>query len=113
MPVEIVMKRAGSTLLVRMAGELDHHAVTRLRDKIDSKITFDNLKNVIFNFDGVDFMDSSGLGMVLGRYKLVSAQGGKVLACSLRPRVQRVFDLSGLQAKIPVFLSEQEALKNV
>ncbi len=111
--MEIVMKRAGNTLLVRMVGELDHHAVTRLRDKIDSKITLDNLKNVIFNFGAVDFMDSSGLGMVLGRYKLVSAQGGKVLACSLRPRVQRVFDLSGLQAKIPVFLSEQEALKNV
>ena len=111
--MEIKLKRAGSTLVVRMEGELDHHAADGLRDKIDSRLVHDHMRNVLFNFKGVRFMDSSGLGMVLGRYKLVSEKGGKVLACSLGPRVQRVFDLAGLQTKIPVFSSEQEALQNV
>ncbi|MDW7652029.1 MAG: anti-sigma F factor antagonist [Bacillota bacterium] len=107
------LKRAGGTLVVRMDGELDHHAADGIRGKIDKKLAHSEIKNVIFNFEGVDFMDSSGLGMVLGRYKQVIQKGGKVLACSLRPRVQRVFDLAGLESKIPVFASEQDALKNV
>lgn len=111
--MQIKLKRAGSTLVVRMDGELDHHAVSGLRDRIDSKIVLNEIKNVLFNFGNVGFMDSSGLGMVLGRYKLVSEKGGKVMACSLGPRVQRVFDLAGLQTRIPVFSSEQEALEHV
>ena len=111
--MDVKMKRAGDTLVVRMNGELDHHAVDGLRDRIDRKISIDHINNVIFNFSGVQFMDSSGLGMVLGRYKLISEKGGKVLACSLSPRVVRVFDLAGLQSRIPVYASESEALKNV
>jgi stage II sporulation protein AA (anti-sigma F factor antagonist) len=113
MPVEMKLKRAGSTLVIRMDGELDHHAVDKLRAKIDSKLALQEIKNVLFNFAGVCFMDSSGLGMVLGRYKLVSAKGGKTMACSLGPRVERVFDLAGLQSRIPVYSTEREALENV
>ncbi|EEG78293.1 anti-sigma F factor antagonist [Dethiobacter alkaliphilus] len=111
--MDIKMKRAGNTLVVRMTGELDHHAVDGIRDRLDRKLAVEHIKNVVFNFSGVQFMDSSGLGMVLGRYKLISEKGGKVLACSLSPRVSRVFDLAGLQSRIPVFASEAEALKNV
>ena len=111
--MDVKMKRAGDTLVLRMTGELDHHAVDGLRERIDRKLAVDHIRNVIFNFSGVQFMDSSGLGMVLGRYKLVSEKGGKVLACCLSPRVTRVFDLAGLQSRIPVYASESEALKNV
>jgi stage II sporulation protein AA (anti-sigma F factor antagonist) len=113
MPVELKLKRAGETLIIRMEGELDHHAVDSFRDKIDSKLALQEIRHVLFNFAGVRFMDSSGLGMVLGRYKLVSEKGGKVMACSLGPRVERVFDLAGLQTRIPVFATEREALENV
>lgn len=108
-----MLKRAGVTLVVRLQGELDHHAAEGLRGKIDQRIAIGEIKNVLFNFEGVQFMDSSGLGMVLGRYKQATEKGGKVMACSLGPRVQRVFDLAGLQTRIPVYGSEQEALKNV
>jgi stage II sporulation protein AA (anti-sigma F factor antagonist) len=109
--VEVKLKLAGDTLVVRLQGELDHHAVTGLRSKIDTKLS--QVNNVLFNFNEVGFMDSSGLGLVLGRYKLVSEKGGKVLACSLSPGVQRVFELSGLQTRIPVFATEREALNSV
>ncbi|MBS4030798.1 MAG: anti-sigma F factor antagonist [Clostridiales bacterium] len=109
--MEVKLKLAGDTLVVRLQGELDHHAVTGLRSKIDTKLS--QVNNVLFNFNEVGFMDSSGLGLVLGRYKLVSEKGGKVLACSLSPGVQRVFELSGLQTRIPVFATEREALNSV
>ncbi len=111
--MEAKLKMAGKTLVVRLEGELDHHVVDGLRSRIDEKITVGKAENVLFNFQAVDFMDSSGLGMVLGRYKAVKERGGQVLACSLRPAVYRVFELSGLFSRIPVYSSEQEALKHV
>jgi stage II sporulation protein AA (anti-sigma F factor antagonist) len=108
--VQVKLKRTGSTLIVQMMGELDHHAVDAMREKIDVKLLHEDIKNILFDFQGVNFMDSSGLGMILGRYKIVSAKGGKVLACSLNPRVRRIFELAGLENKIPVFSSKQDAL---
>lgn len=109
--MDVKLKLAGDTLVVRLHGELDHHAVTGLRSQIDAKLS--RVNNVLFNFSEVGFMDSSGLGLVLGRYKIVSEKGGKVLACSLSPGVQRVFELSSLQTRIPVYGTEREALNSV
>ena len=108
--MNVKLLRAGSTLIVRMVGELDHHAVDKLRTKIDAKLAHDRIHNVLFDFSGVNFMDSSGLGMILGRYKIVSEKGGKVLACSLNPRILRIFEMSGLQSKILVYGSQEDAL---
>ena len=108
--MQVKLKRTGSTLIVQMMGELDHHAVDAMREKIDVKLLHEDIKNILFDFQGVNFMDSSGLGVILGRYKIVSAKGGKVLACSLNPRVRRIFELAGLENKIPVFSSKQDAL---
>jgi len=109
--VEVKFVRVGSTLIVRMAGELDHHAAEILRTKIDAKLKREGVRDLLFDFQKVQFMDSSGLGMVLGRYKLVSAQGGKVLACGLNPRVKRIFEMAGLQKRIIICRSEEEALR--
>jgi len=111
--MQVKLKTKGETLLVQMQGELDHHTAGTLRAEIDAQLLGDKVKNIVFNFHGVEFMDSSGLGMVLGRYKAASEKGGRVLACALSPAVRRVFDFVGLQTRIPVFGTEQEALDNV
>lgn len=111
--MQVKLKAKGDTLVVQMRGELDHHAVGSLRTEIDARLAEAKIKNVLFNFQDVDFMDSSGFGMVLGRYKAVREKGGKVLACSLRPPVRRVFELGGLTTRIPVFGTEKEALDNL
>ena len=108
--MQVKLKRTGSTLIVQMMGELDHHAVDAMRETIDVKLLHEDIKNILFDFQGVNFMDCSGLWLILGRYKIVSAKGGKVLACSLNPRVRRIFELAGLENKIPVFSSKQDAL---
>lgn len=111
--MRVDLKIIGDTVVVRMQGELDHHAAEKLRPKIDNMLSCGRVRNILFNFQDVDFMDSSGLGMILGRYRAAANKGGRVLACSLRPPVSRVFELSGLQTRIPVCKSEQEALANL
>ena len=56
-------------LVVSLMGELDHHSAEEVRVKIDDRIDRDNIKKVILNFNGVTFMDSSGIGVVIGRFK--------------------------------------------
>lgn len=108
--MDVKFKKTGSTLVVSMFGELDHHAAGFLRTNIDAKFKSSSLRNILFDFQGVNFMDSSGLGMILGRYKIVSIKSGKVLACNLSPRLMRIFEMSGLLTKISVYNSEHDAL---
>ncbi|NLZ38818.1 MAG: anti-sigma F factor antagonist [Firmicutes bacterium] len=108
--MDVKFKKTGSTLVVKMFGELDHHAASFLRAKIDAKLNRSDIKNILFDFEGVNFMDSSGIGMILGRYKIVSLKSGKILACNLSPRLRRIFEMSGLLTKIAVFNSERDAL---
>lgn len=74
--MEPKLKMSGKTLIIRLEGELDHHTVASLRSRIDDRIVGGKAENILFNFQAVDFMDSSGLGMVLGRYKVVKERGG-------------------------------------
>ncbi|NLZ93341.1 MAG: anti-sigma F factor antagonist [Firmicutes bacterium] len=108
--MEVKFKKTGSTLIVKMFGELDHHAAGFLRSNIDAKLNRSDINDILFDFQGVNFMDSSGIGMILGRYKIVSLKNGKVLACNLSPRLMRIFEMSGLLTKITVYNSERDAL---
>jgi stage II sporulation protein AA (anti-sigma F factor antagonist) len=86
----------GRILVVNMAGELDHHSAENARMKIDNKIDELGAVSLIFDFSGVNFMDSSGIGVVIGRFKKVSQFGGKVAVVNLKPSIKRVFELGGL-----------------
>lgn len=107
------MELKGTTLVVKMCGELDHHTADKIRQMIDKKLHATRAANILFDFGKVGFMDSSGLGMILGRYKAIKEKGGKVLACSLQPPVYRVFEVTGLMVRIPIYKSVQDALKMV
>ncbi|UJL44765.1 anti-sigma F factor antagonist [Virgibacillus sp. NKC19-16] len=94
-------------LIVRLSGELDHHEAEALRDKWKNMMQENDVKHVILNLESMTFMDSSGLGVVLGRYKEVLQIGGEMVVCSISPPVKRLFEMSGL-FKI-VRLEENEA----
>jgi len=103
-------KVAGRTLIVSPAGEIDHHSSTFLREKIDSETQRENAKNIIFDFSNVGFMDSSGIGLIIGRYKLTSAIGGICAICSMDDALRRIFDISGLKKIIETYKNVDEAL---
>jgi len=98
-------------LIVRVEGELDMHGADKFRQTIDNALETSGVKHILFNLEAVKFIDSSGLGVILGRYKKINAAGGKVLATNIQPQVVRIFELSGLLKIIKLYNSEAEALE--
>lgn len=100
-------------LLVRLSGELDHHTAEKLKEQWKDVIERQNIKHVILNLEFLSFMDSSGLGVILGRYKEVKQLGGEMVVCSISPAVKRLFDMSGLFKIIRLEESEEYALETL
>ena len=98
-------------LIVNLCGELDHHSSEQVRVKIDDRIDRDNIKKVIMDFDKVTFMDSSGIGVVIGGFKKVQNRNGKVCVVNVNSRIDRVFTLSGLYTIIKSYKDTDEAIK--
>lgn len=84
------------SLTVYLEGEIDHHAANRLRVQIDTIIKRTDAHRLILDFSNVSFMDSSGIGMMIGRYKTMSERNGKMNALGLSPSVERIFRMAGL-----------------
>lgn len=91
---EIIIKN--DMLLVRLNGDLDHHITEQIRDEIDEKTRLYKLFMIIFDFKNVGFMDSAGIGFLMGRYKKIKEYGGEIYVSNLGPSVQRIFRMSGL-----------------
>ena len=101
------------TLIARMSGELDHHASDEARTRIDEAILRGNATHLILSLKDLTFMDSSGIGVILGRYKQISARGGRMVVCDVSPPVRRLMEMSGLFKIISVEPGEQEALSSL
>jgi len=98
-------------LIASLSGELDHHSAEEVRVKIDDRVERDNINKLIINFNGVTFMDSSGIGVVVGRYKKMTSKGGAICVSNVNKGVNRVFQLSGLFKIIDNYKDVTEALK--
>ena len=103
----------GHCLLIRLKKELDHHCASYVKERSDYLIDKRRIKNVIFDFEKSMFMDSSGIGVIMGRYKRVIFTGGKVAVCNVNKAVDRVFELSGLYKIIQKYSTTGEAIKEL
>ena len=90
------------TLLVEITEEIDHHAAEKLRRTIDEDITRYMPRKVIFDFDKVSFMDSAGIGMIIGRYKMVNMIGGTTQMKNVKTSIRKIFEMSGVAKIIPI-----------
>ena len=95
--MEIRMENIGTTLVVKLSGEIDHHAAPELKERIDREINLRNVINLVMDFDGVSFMDSSGIGVLMGRYKQIKARGGKTMLIRVKPQVDKILEISGIK----------------
>lgn len=111
--MEIELKFIRKNLLVRLKGELDHHTSMQFREKVEAELSKGIAKNILLDFRELTFMDSSGLGVILARYRHLNEKGGKVAICNLQPQVERLYHLSGLPKIIPCYCDEKEALRNL
>ena len=83
-------------LIVSLCGEIDHHNAASLRREIDESMTAFHAKNLILDYSDVSFMDSSGIGLAMGRYNKVKELSGSIVIVPGSPYVSRVLGLSGL-----------------
>ncbi len=102
-----------NTLVVRPSGDLDLGVADHLRETLEDTLNQGQVRNLIFNLAKVSFVDSSGLGVLLGRYRRVTKNGGRVFIVSPQPQVRKVLDLSGLLRIMNEFPSESEALEKI
>ncbi len=100
-------------LIIRITEELDHHRVMELREEADTLIDRERIRNIVFDFDGVTFMDSSGIGMIMGRYKRVIFTGGKVGVACVGNGVDRILRLSGLYKIIEKYDTVKDAVESL
>lgn len=96
-----------------MSGELDHHSSEQLKTKWKEQLHNQDIKHVVINLEMLSFMDSSGLGVILGRYKEVKQIGGEMVVCSISPAVQRLFELAGMFKIIRLEENEKYALMSL
>ena len=89
-------------LLLQITEEIDHHFAEEIRRKADYEITRYMPRKVIFDFNQVTFMDSAGIGMLIGRYKVAKMLGSTIEMINVKPSIKKVFEMSGILKIIPI-----------
>ena len=84
-------------ITVRPQGELDHHTAATVREVVERELRRTGAIHIAFDFSQVTFMDSSGIGMIMGRYKTVHALGGDIILCGMNREIQRIVKMAGLE----------------
>ena len=100
------IKNEGGELRAEISGEIDHHTAKALREKLDAAIYLYRAPRVTLGLSGVGFMDSSGLGLILGRYAVARALGGKVSVADPPPEVEKILRLAGTDKLVTIKKSE-------
>ena len=100
--METEYQKEDKVLILKIKEELDHHTVEKLRRKSDYEIERYIPRKVIFDFNNVTFMDSAGIGLILGRYKNISILGGKLEVVNVSTQVIKILDMSGLSRLIEI-----------
>lgn len=98
--MELEATRRGRRAKARLQGELDHHSATAVRDQLDALIADLTIDELVLDLSGVTFMDSSGLGVILGRYRTLTQRGGRLLLSAVPVDIDRIFKMSGLYSLV-------------
>ncbi len=109
--VEVKLIGEKKALLVKVSGELDHHMAAKIKEAVDSKLRSSNAVNIIFDFSDLAFMDSSGIGVIMGRYKKARTLGGRVIAYGVNAQILRIIEMSGIDKIIKLTPSFEKAAR--
>ncbi|MFZ5633216.1 MAG: STAS domain-containing protein [Bacillota bacterium] len=111
--MDVQIEIMGQTLLARLAGEIDLAGADGLRNSLEREL--DNnaeVRHIVVNLSDVKYIDSSGLGVLLGRYRRVSRDGGKMFIVGATKHVRKILEMSGLLRIMPEYPTESDALKH-
>lgn len=108
--MKITYIKKDKRLIFEIEEDIDECCVQKIRRRIDNEIQRYMPKEVIFDFSNVSFMDSAGIGLIIGRYKLINMIGGELKIANVNTQIQKIFEMSGLLRLIPL---EQKNKKEV
>ena len=94
MPTRLDVKE--NVVTAFLSGEIDHHTAKKIRDEIDNAVEVNKPSTLVLDFGEVGFMDSSGIGLVMGRFKTMQAVGGKIVVQNPSLHIKKVMRLAGL-----------------
>ncbi len=95
-------KNLNGDLIIFPNGEIDHHATKKLREDIDFKILSERPKKIVFDFSRTSFMDSSGLGLILGRYRRAKDIGAELEIVNPGSKIYRILEMAGIDKMISI-----------
>ena len=108
--MESTYKKEDKQLIFKINEDIDEYSAQKIRRRLDNEIERYMPKEVIFDFDKVSFMDSAGIGLLIGRYKLANLIGSKVEVANISTPIRKIFEMSGLLKIIPeVAIEKKEA----
>ncbi|MBR3132580.1 MAG: anti-sigma factor antagonist [Clostridia bacterium] len=99
-------------LVLKITEEIDHHTTDRMRRLADYEIQRYSPRKVVFDFSGTSFMDSAGIGLIIGRYKMASMIGAKVEIKNVKENIRRIFEMTGILKIIPI-IGEEDSCEEV
>ena len=99
--------KQGDVLEFTVRGEIDHHSAVRIRTEMDELICQMRPNKTVLNLSGIEFMDSSGLGLIMGRYSLMKKLGGELTLRRPNPRIVKIFELAGMERMVKIEAEEE------
>ena len=102
--------KSGNVLIINIEGDLDHNTANSIKKKIDTELKKNPINLLILDLSALDFMDSSGIGLILGRYKLINSLGGKLSLVKPNENLCKIINMSGLHKILSVYNTVEEAL---
>ena len=108
--LEVIFAVSEHILIAELLGELDHHAAEYVREDIDDAMRENSASCLVLDFSKVRYMDSSGIGVVLGRYRKLSASGGEVVIASCSETVKNILNMAGVFSLMQYVNTKEEAM---
>lgn len=111
MSIGISIQTQEEIMFVNLSGELDQSTADQVKLRLMTTLAAFDIKHIVFNLKALTFMDSSGIGIILGRYNQVKALGGRVFVIGMNPTVDKVFHLAGLNQIMTVIDDEKKMMR--
>ena len=103
MSITVSLYVENQVLYVNLNGELDHHTSDQLRSRLNTVMGESQIKHIVFNLKHLDFMDSSGIGVIMGRYRKVYMLGGEICAVHVGERMKKILTMSGVTKIMQIY----------
>ena len=106
--MQLEFTRTGGVLTAHLIGELDHHAAAPLRQELDTAVLSCRCQRLVLDLSRLAFMDSSGIGLIMGRYRLMAAQHGALQVVNAPKNIEKMIRLAGLE-RLPIWNERNDA----